>query len=132
MPPLTKRDGNTSLPRRQHLFYNAMFLTWMPLPRKLPREALHYVYQLSVHGAARIAQFGSRVLVCKSAQAQQLAQTLSPIELQIRRSAGEQEPPHFARAEKMAEFRCCHIDQESPRIHREMAANRCHEKVVIR
>jgi hypothetical protein len=79
---------------------------------QLSREVLHYVDQLAVCGAGRIAQFGSRVLVCKPAQAQQLAQALSPIELQIRRPAGEEEPPHFARAEKMAEFQCCHIDQE--------------------
>ena len=79
---------------------------------QLSREVLHYVDQLAVCGAGRIAQSGSRVLVCKPAQAQQLAQALSPIELQIRRPAGEQEPPHFVRPEKMAEFRCCYIDQE--------------------
>jgi hypothetical protein len=47
---------------------------------QLSREALHYVDQLAVCGAARIAQFGSRVLVCKPAEPQQLAQALSPIE----------------------------------------------------
>jgi hypothetical protein len=50
---------------------------------QLSREVLHYFDQLAVCGAGRIAQFGSRVLVCKPAQAQELAQALSPIELQI-------------------------------------------------
>jgi hypothetical protein len=68
--------------RRQHLFC-MQFRTWMQPSSQLPREVLNYLDQLAVCGASRIAQFGSRVLVRKPAQAQQLAQTLSPIELQI-------------------------------------------------
>jgi hypothetical protein len=68
-----KRGGNTSSP--------CNFRTWMPPSSPLTREAQHDVDQLAVCGAGQIAQFGSRVLVCEPAQAQQLAQALSPIEL---------------------------------------------------
>src|SRR5580693_3645681 len=49
---------------------------------------------------------------CSSVSRLRRTQAWSAIALQIRRPAGEQESPHFARAEKLAEFRCCHIDQE--------------------
>src|ERR1700720_3091900 len=86
----------------------------MPLSSQLTRESLYYIDQLAVCGAGRIAQFGSRVLVCKPARAQQRTQALSPIELQIWRPTGEQEPPHFARAEKIDGLRCCHKEYEDP------------------
>src|SRR5271168_2840140 len=48
----------------------------------------------------------------KPAQTDEVADALSPIELQFGRSVGEQNAPQLAVAEQMVELGRCHIDQE--------------------
>jgi hypothetical protein len=80
--------------------------------RGSPREPLHNSYQLMMRGAVRIADFGERVGIGKLAQAHQLADPLSPVQLQFGPAVGKQNPPELVLAKEMVEFGRRHIDQK--------------------
>ena len=57
-------------------------------------------------------ELADRIRVHEPAEPQELAEVLSPIELALGWTGGEEQPPQLATAEKVAEFRCCYIYQE--------------------
>jgi hypothetical protein len=67
---------------------------------------------LVVRCASRIAEFVGRVRVGKLAPADELADPLPPVELQLGRPVGEQDAPQLTIAEQVVELRRGHIDQE--------------------
>jgi hypothetical protein len=52
-----------------------------------------------LHGASGIAEFIRRVLVGETAEAQELADPLTSVELQLGRTRGEEQPPQLAGTE---------------------------------
>src|SRR3984893_12741184 len=77
-----------------------------------PCERLQHIDQLAVRGAGRVVELADRMSVHQPAEPQQLAHPLAPIELQLGRAGGKEQPPQLAGAEELAEFRHRHIDQE--------------------
>ena len=67
-------------------------------------EPAHNVDQLVVRGAGRIAKFRDRMGIGKFAQVDQLPDPLSPVELQLGRTVGEQNAPQLALAEEVIEL----------------------------
>jgi len=67
--------------------------------RRPSRERLDNSDQFLVRGAGWIAEFLDWVSVHEPAQARQLADPLSPIELKLRGTEGEEKPPQFTTAE---------------------------------
>src|SRR5271165_1908132 len=65
-----------------------------------------------MRGAGRIAKFIFRVRVRKPAEADELADSLSPIQLQLGWPVSEQDAPQLALAEQVVELGGRHIDQE--------------------
>jgi hypothetical protein len=61
-------------------------------------EPAHRVDQLVVRGAGRIAKFRDGMGIGKFAQVDQLADPLSPVELQLGRTVGEENAPQLALA----------------------------------
>jgi hypothetical protein len=68
--------------------------------------------EVVVRGATGIAKLVDLMFVRKPVQAHELASALALVQLQFGWPIGEQEPPHFRRAQELAEFRRRHIDQE--------------------
>jgi hypothetical protein len=67
-------------------------------------EPPHDIDQLAVSRAGGIAELGFRMCVGKSAQADQLADSLAPIELQPGSPVDQKNAPQLAVAEKVIEF----------------------------
>src|SRR5215831_6597139 len=65
-----------------------------------------------MRGARRIAEFIDRVRIGQLAQADELADPLSPVQLQLGGPVGEQKTPKLAVAEEMIELGGRDIDQE--------------------
>ena len=81
-------------------------------------EPPHNVDQLAVRIAGGIAEFGERVRIGKLAQTDKLADALPPVQLQLGRAMGKQNPPELALAEEMVEFGRRDIDQKQNQISR--------------
>ena len=67
-------------------------------------EPAHNVDQLVVRGAGRIAKFRDRMGIGKFAQVDELPDPLSPVELHLGRTVGEQNTPQLALAGEMIEL----------------------------
>jgi len=76
----------------------------------LAHQALQDVDQLLVRAARWIAKLVYRVCVGEPAQAQELTEALPPVELQVRRTRGKEQPPELAGTEEAADFRRGHVD----------------------
>ncbi|MEI2301005.1 hypothetical protein [Ensifer sp. MJa1] len=87
------------------------FVTRSTLPRR-PRETLNDLHELAVRSTAGIAKLVDLVFVGEPVQAHKLASAQSLVQLQLGWPMGEHQPPHFCRAQELAEFRRRHIDQE--------------------
>ena len=83
-------------------------ITEKPIPA---RAAAGYRSILGARGW-RVVELADRIRVHEPAEPQELAEVLSPIELALGWTGGEEQPPQLATAEKVAEFRCCYIYQE--------------------
>ena len=73
------------------------------------REPAHNVDQLGVRDVGRIAEFIDRVRIRKPAQADELADPLSPVQLQLGPPVGEEEAPKLAVTEQIIELGLCSI-----------------------
>ena len=60
----------------------------------------------------RVAELVERMRIHQPSEAQELTDSLAPIELQPGRAGREEQPPQLAGAEEVAEFRFRHVDQE--------------------
>ena len=67
------------------------------------REPAHNVDQLGVRDVGRIAEFVDRVRIRKPAQADELADPLSPVQVQLGPPVGEEEAPKLAVTEQIIE-----------------------------
>jgi hypothetical protein len=81
-------------------------------PNLFPRERLQDIDQLVVRGAGGVAKLADRMRIHQPAEPQELSHPLAPIELQLGRAGGEEQPPQLAGAEELAELQCRHVDQE--------------------
>ena len=62
--------------------------------------------------ARRVAELADRMRIHEPAEAQEFADALSPIELQLGRPGSEEQPPQLSGTEEVADFSRRHVDQE--------------------
>src|SRR6516225_367303 len=77
-----------------------------------PREPPHDIDQLVVSGAGRIAELIDRVRISQTAQAEEFANALPSVQLQLGWPTGEQDAPQLAVAKQVVELGCRHINQK--------------------
>jgi hypothetical protein len=87
------------------------------------REPAHNVDRLGVRDVGRIAEFIDRVRIRKPAQADELADPLSPVQLQLGPPVGEEEAPKLAVTEQIIELGLCSISQNRTKCSSKRATN---------
>src|SRR5262249_15633430 len=80
------------------------------LPLRHPGGTPNAFDQLMRRSATGVVKLVDFVFASEPAQAQQLAEALAPVQLQLGRPIREQESPHFSRAEELSEFGRCLVD----------------------